>query len=252
MAIYSFLNAGILLDGLDASGVSNQCNVQLSRAELDVTTFPAAGTTHGGYMSRILGLMDTKVSVSGFVDNSSTPAYESTLSALLGSSAVLSTVAPAGFTYGNVAYSSSNMGGSFATFGKAGEVNPFSLEMAGNSVTCRGTVMKVDAGTSTVTTGSGTATLLGACSASQSVYCQLHMWSVGGTVTPTLTVLVKSSAVVGMTSPTTRASFTARTAVGAQRIIVGPAAITDTYYQVTWTASGTTPTFGFAVMVGVQ
>ena len=252
MAIYMFNNAAILLDGLDASGVSNECNVQLSRVELDTTVFPAAGMTHGGARSRIGGLVDTKVMASGFVDNSSTPAYESTLSAMLGSSAVLSTVAQNGLTYGNIGYSSSDMGGSYNTFGKVGEVNKFSLEMAGNSVTCRGTVMKVDAGTSTVTTGSGTATLLGACSASQSVYCQLHVWSVGGSVTPTLTVLVKSSAVIGMTSPTTRASFTARTAVGAQRIIVGPAAITDTYYQVTWTASGTSPTFGFAVMVGIQ
>ena len=78
----------------------------------------------------------------------------------------------------------------------------------------------------------------------------LHVLSVAGTSTPTLTVIVQSDDNAGFTTPTTRISFTAATAVGAQWGSVA-GALTDDYWRISYTISGTNPVFAFAVSAGV-
>lgn len=81
------------------------------------------------------------------------------------------------------------------------------------------------------------------------MYVALHVLSVSGT-TPSLTVIVQSDDNVGFTTPTIRISFTAATEVGAQWGSVA-GALTDDYWRISYTISGTNPVFAFAVSAGV-
>lgn len=245
MAIHVLKDCALYVDGLDLTGRTNDVELKVSADALDVTCFGA--TTK----ARISGLRDSSLSASGYLDlSATTPTYDATTHNFVATDA-LAAVMPLGATAGEVGYFGTQLAGTYDRFGAVGEVNPFSLELEGNGVMARGTIMAASAGTTTLTTGTGSIVQLGATTSAQSVYCQLHVVSIGGTSTPTITVTVKSAALVGFGSPTTRASFTARTTVGAQRIVVaGP--VTDQFWRVDYTVSGTTPTFGFVTLVGIQ
>lgn len=69
-----------------------------------------------------------------------------------------------------------------------------------------------------------------------------------GTGTPTITLRIESDDNSGFTSAVTRATFTARTTAGGQILEIDgdTTPISDTYWRLAWTVSGTTP--GFTVM----
>ena len=103
-------------------------------------------------------------------------------------------------------------------------------------------------GTARTATGNGTAVQVGAVASGRQMYAALHVLSVSGTATPTLTVKVQSDT-VGFGSATDQITFTAATAVGGQiSRVAGP--ITDDYWRASWTISGTNPSFLFVVVVG--
>ncbi len=104
-------------------------------------------------------------------------------------------------------------------------------------------------GTARTVTGSGLARQLGALSATRALYVGLHVLSAAGT-TPSVTVVVESDDAVGMASPTTRATFTAATAAGGQTVQI-PGPVTDDWWRVRWTISGTTPSFLFVAAAGL-
>lgn len=242
MAIFSMQNCTIFDDGLDLTGTSNSVSMELGVNELDVTTFGSGGTT-----TYLAGLQTSKVSVGGFVDYTAATLLDSTQFAGLGTSNALM-VAPQGVTAGNFCYAGTSLQTSYNMTGKMGEVQGFTADYSTNSKLVRSTILH--SSTAITATGNGSATLMAAASSSQSIYFQIHVVSVSGTSTPTITASVRSSAVVGMTSPTTRATFTAITAVGAQRIVLaGP--VTDTYYQVQYTISGATPSFYVVTTCGI-
>lgn len=72
-----------------------------------------------------------------------------------------------------------------------------------------------------------------------------------GTGTPTLTVAIESDDASGFASATTRLTFDAATAAGGQILRTDGTAITDTWYRANWTISGTSPSFLFALALGV-
>lgn len=133
--------------------------------------------------------------------------------------------------------------------GEAGELAMGKLSAASSTgPVVRGTLMHPHA-TARTTSSTGTARQLGAVSATQRVYASLHVLSVSG-ATPSLTVSVHSDNAVGFPTTTSRIAFSAANSVGAQ---FGSAAgaITDDYWRVSWTISGTNPSFLFAVCVGI-
>lgn len=96
------------------------------------------------------------------------------------------------------------------------------------------------------TAAAGSARQLGAVSATQSVYAHLHVFAVtGGSVT----VRIESDDNSGFSSAATRHTFTAASAVGAQKAEVA-GAFTDDYWRVAWTQTASSATF--AVLVGIQ
>jgi hypothetical protein len=105
--------------------------------------------------------------------------------------------------------------------------------------------------TARTVTGNGTARQLGLVGATQKLYASLHV--VDASVADTLDVKIQSDDASGMGTPTDRITFTQATAVGAQYAtpVSGPIA-TDTWWRVSYTIGGTSPSFKFAVVVGIQ
>jgi len=107
-------------------------------------------------------------------------------------------------------------------------------------------------GSATRTSSStGTAQQLGAVVAGKSMYAALHVLTSTGT-TPSLTVKVQSDDNSGFTSATDRITFTAETDATTHYqwgSVAG--AITDDYWRVSYTISGTDPSFSFAVTAGI-
>ena len=134
-------------------------------------------------------------------------------------------------------------------FGQVGDVLPWMLTAGGNWPLTRGVVLHPP-GTARTSSGNGTVVQGVAVAANQSLYASLHVLSVAGTATPTLTVKVQSDDAVGFPSSTDRITFTAATAEGSQ--ITRVAGVNaDSFYRASWTISGTNPSFLFLVAVAV-
>jgi len=130
-----------------------------------------------------------------------------------------------------------------------GEIFKFNVEAQSQDELVRGSVLFPL--TTVTSTDVSTGQVLGAASATQKVYAALHVMSASGT-SPTLDVVVQSDT-SGFGSPTDQITFDQAATLGSQIKEVGPGAITDTYWRISYTIGGSaTPTFSFAVMLGIQ
>lgn len=130
-------------------------------------------------------------------------------------------------------------------------------EVAGWDATAKGTWPLVRgqsahaSGVPRTATGSGSSLQLGAVAADQHLYANLHVVSVAGTSTPTITAKVQSDNATGFPSATDRGSFAAKTAIGGESIrVAGP--VTDDWWRVSWTITGSSPSFLFLVTMGIE
>lgn len=99
------------------------------------------------------------------------------------------------------------------------------------------------------TSGTGSSFQLGAVAAGQKVYGACHVFTAGGT-SPTLDVIARSDSASGMPSPTTRLTFPQFTASGdSWQELAG--AIADDWWDIDWTIGGASPSFLFAVCLGI-
>jgi len=151
---------------------------------------------------------------------------------------------------GNLAYLMSALRSDYKLFGEVGEVAPWSGTAKSAWPLVRGQFAHPP-GTARTATGTGTALQVGAVATNKRMYASLHVLSVAGTATPTITARVESSVDNTFSAPTTRLTFTAATAVGGQILRTAGTAITDTWWRVAWTISGTTPSFLFAAALGI-
>jgi hypothetical protein len=112
----------------------------------------------------------------------------------------------------------------------------------------RGRILTI--GSALATTANGTGIQLRAITINKKAFATLHVTAVTGTL-PTMDVIIQSDDNVGFTTPTTRATFTQKIAVGSQIVnIDGP--ITDDYWRARYTIGGTSPAFTFAVAIGFE
>ncbi|NDG19179.1 MAG: hypothetical protein EB117_13025 [Betaproteobacteria bacterium] len=152
-------------------------------------------------------------------------------------------------TTGDVAFFTRGLLSSLnAPGGAIGDVATFEMMLDGDTALVPGQVLAPLA--ARTTTGNSSVLTMTGPTASQRLYAALHVTAASGT-TPSMTVTVQSSTVVGMTSPTTRFTFSAATGVGWQFATPLAGAITDGFYRATFTISGVTPSFTAAVFLGV-
>lgn len=243
-------NCTMWLDHLAIASQVNQVSIEHSAAELDVTTFANAG------QARIAGLRDGVISAAGLWESNPDPDFTlfADVGALLPVTVALARNAPEGTVAYLMCSELSKYGGIGA---KVGNPLAFSLQcgqsesQVGSAPINNGRLAQgVLALSRTTTAASGTSAIIGPLPAptlGQGVVWAAHVVALSAGAT--LNFSLNSSATSGMGSPTTRATSGPYTAVGSDIIeIAGP--ITDTYWQVSWTLTGSSPSATIAVSLG--
>lgn len=157
------------------------------------------------------------------------------------------TISPMAAAEGDVAYFFNSLQGKYAPGAKHGELLNFQVSGQASSDLVRGTIL--NNATRTVS-GNTTALQLGAVSAVQKLFAALHVLVVSGT-TPTLVVKVQSASAQGFGTPNDRITFASQNGANALWAAPVSGAITDTWWRVNYTITGTTPSFQFVVPVGI-
>lgn len=237
MATFVIKDTRLLVGGLDLSGSINECGVTYQAEIKDATVM-----NPNGARDKRSGLIDIALDHRGFWDSKPD---EALFAAINGTEQIV-TVAPESAPVNGVAYSFKAQQASYAPGARVGEMFGFSVRAEGKGKLVRGTILLN--GTLTAT-GNTNPTLLGAVSAAQKVYAAMHVLAVAGT-TPTLDVKLQSDDAADFLSPIDRITFAQVTQPGAQFLsAAGP--ITDTYWRLSWTIAGTSPSFLVLVNVGI-
>ncbi len=242
MAVAIATSCKIYVGQYDVSGDLNKVAIDDGANELDGRVFNnTAGNT-------VLGLYNPKLNAQGLVTLGAAAVHQS-LQTNKGIADVPVTVSPESGAAGDVAVFMQSIQTTLKTGGQVGEILPFTIDAMARGIPSISGRMFVAAGNKTSSTTSAIIQL-GAVAATQKVYAALHVFSRSGS-SPTLDVTVKSAALVGFGSPTTRLTFTQAIAAGSGwQSLAG--AITDQFWRVDWTIGGTgSPTFNFVVSVGI-
>lgn len=241
MAAFVLINAKIMHDGRDLSGILNQITLN-SEAELAEST--AFGDT---FRKRLAGLFDTSMDMQGWWDSvSATDSADADLFSKLGGVKRLISLSGEGGTVGDIGYSFEADEVNYNPGAALGEVFAFNLTAQGSSRLLRGQVL--ENATRTVT-ANGTAKQIGSVSATQSVYSALHVTAVSGTL-PTLDVTVESDDAEGFATAVTRITHAQKTAVGSE-LLSAAGAITDDWWRLRMVIGGTAPSFTIFGVVAI-
>lgn len=167
----------------------------------------------------------------------------------LGLSGKVLTVGTSG-TEGAVVYTMQAMLGDYEPIkGATGDLIGFSAgAVTQKSPLLRATLFENESALSS--SGNGTGRQLGVVAAGQTIYAGLHVLTATGS-SPTLDVVIQSDDNAGFISATNRITFTQFAAIGSEwKSLAG--AITDDYWRVTWTITGSTPVFGIVAVLGIK
>ena len=241
MAKYVFNDGKVFSGGYDLSSHITSVNLDITAEEQDATTINS-----GGFRSLLGGLKDSTLSMDGFYEaGANLP--DALLGTSIGNELVVTTIPDAGV--GNTAYFMKSTLFSYQMFGTVGELAPFSISKSQSSdIIVRGTVA-LDS--DLTATGNSAAYQLGALTSAEKAYVAIHCHSVSGTSTPTITFKLQSDDNGSFTSPTDRITFSDITAIGSDfQSVAG--AVSDDYWRLNYTISGTNPSFGIHATIGIE
>jgi hypothetical protein len=235
-----FSDALILHGPYDFSADHNEVKLELTSDILEATRF--------GHTTKVNtnGLPSSKASGTGWLqtDDSTTPkAVDYNIWNEIGATEKAYTLSPATTVQG-VAYLGTALSASYKPEWVQGQLAKFSFDVHGNRKFTRGRLMLALASRSV--TGASSEYQLGATSSTQKLVANLHVTAFSGT---SLAVIVRSAALTGMGSPTTRITFTTATAVTSENKEVA-GAITDQFFDISYTVTAATATF--AVSLGIR
>lgn len=237
MPAFVLTNVNVLLDDDDWTG-------QTVGVTQDAQTRMARSTNmaSGGFEEFKPSFRSFTTGVRGQADYSGASAIGNKITdADLGSQKVLTLLPQGGATAGDPAFIHRGLLRSFRALGNdLGEVAGFDFDLTGDTASAFGYVGAPLA--SRTTTGlTGTAIAQTGPTASQRLYCALHVTAAAGT---NLVVTVQSDNAVGFPSPTTRITFATMSAVGSQYLSVAGDLSTETHWRIVATIATGTFTFG--------
>lgn len=244
MSKFVLLNARLFAVGADLTGASNKIELSAEVEDKETTNYYS-----NGYKEVIGGLGSAEVTAEGQWEAGDSTLVDNSSWTQLGGVGPW-TACPDNAAVGDLAYITQCLRSSYALGGSVGDVAPWSGKGASAWPLVRGQ-MAHPAGTARTSTGTGTGVQLGAVSTGKRLYAALHVLSASGT-TPSITARIESDDNSGFTTPTTQLTFTAATAAGGEALRTTGSAITDTWWRVAWTISGTTPSFLFATSFGIR
>ena len=241
MAKFVFNDGKVLSGGYDLSDHITSVNLEITAEELDATTINS-----GGFREKLGGLKDSTLTMDGFYEAGANKP-DALLGASIGNELIVTTVPDAGV--GNTAYFMKSRLFSYQMFGSVGEIAPFSISKSqSDDEVVQG---KIEIDGALTASGNSTGVQLGAVGATERVYVAIHCTAVSGTSTPTVTFKLQSDDNSSFTSPTDRITFSNITAIGADYQSAA-GAITDTYYRLNYTISGTSPSFTIHATIGIE
>lgn len=242
-----FLDTRIFCGGVDLSGSSNKIEVGEEWEAQKITNFRSGGADE--YKA---GLGEVDISAEGQWEAGS-GAYVDDGTWAQRRSIEPWSIAPDGtsdLAAGNLMYLTKALRSKSSMWGEVGRVPGWNATAKGSWPLVRGQSAH-PSGVPRTATGNGTSLQLGAVAAGQHMYANLHVLSIAGTSTPSITVKVQSDNATGFPSPTDQGTFAAKTAIGGEAIrIAGP--ITDDWWRVSWTITGGSPSFLFLVALGIE
>lgn len=246
------VNVRIFHGACDLTGQSNKVELNAEYEALDRTVFGPAGVGSAGWVEVIAGLGSAAPSASGFWAAGNAGKVDDAMWAALGNVggiSIFDETADGLATYGDAVYLQKAMTSQYKIGDAVGQLAPYSFSAASSSPMARGKSLHPP-GTARTANGDGTAVEHVAVPSGKRLAACLHMLSVAGTSTPTLTVKVQSDADGSFGSPTDRISFAPATDRTSEFLTAdGP--ITDTFYRVNVVVSGTGPSFLFVVTMGI-
>jgi hypothetical protein len=244
MSKFILKNVRPFAGGADLTTRSNRFEIAMEAESKDTTAFVPSGDV---WHEELPGIKTVTVDGAGQWEAGDLSMVDDSMFGLLGSINPL-TLAPAGAVDGSLAYLTAFNRQAYNLGGSVGDVVPWSGHWVGSWALAKGIILHPPA--QRTATGSGTILQLPAGGRGTVARGTLHVTGVSGT-TPSVTGTIKSAALVGFGSPTTRLTFNAQTAIGGQVFrIAGP--ITDTFYRFDYTISGTTPNLLIMSAVGVS
>lgn len=254
MTARTLRNVRIFAGGADLTGQSNKVELSAEVEEKDTTNFADVDANGDVWKSVIGGLGSAKLAAGGQWEAFDPSKVDDDAFAALGGVGAWTVYphesGPIGGAVGSIAWLVNAFRAQYQVGGAPGDVAPWAASASSTWPLARGKGLHPP-GTARTAAGTGTAVQLPAVLATQSVYANLHVLSVAGTAAPTLTVKVQSAVDQAFTVPTDRLTFAAATARTGQALrLAGP--ITDTWWRVSWTVAGTTPSFLFAAACGIQ
>lgn len=248
MAAFALTDTKILVGGLDQSCFSDNIGLERTGDTIDVTTFCS-----GGWREFAPGLSSWSASFGGPQDLAATAASATHTPdeyyQLNVGTAYPITFVPNGDAEGAVAYGSQALLQQYTPLtGSVGDAAKHNIMATPylNTPLVRGVL----ATKQTVTaTGVGTGHNLGAVSASQRVYCAVHLLTRGGT--GSFTGELYSDDNSGFTSATSRGVVINGATSRTSAFISTAGAITDTWWRLIWAVSGGSPSFEVRVFIGI-
>ena len=243
MAIFSFTGASIWVDLSDLSNDANEVTLNTTAAELDTTNFASSG-----WKNSIGGLRSASLDLKGFWQAGTADLPDDLLFGDVGVGGIPITIAPLGATVGNVCYMSTFAQPTYKPGGKVGDVLSFDTSKVADNPLVRGQIANV---TAKIATGTTTSLNLGSVAAGQRIYAAIHVMSISGTSTPTLTVAVQSDTATGFPAPTTVVTGAAITAVGSQYLKGAVGVSANTWQRLSLTISGSSPSFLLYAAIGI-
>ena len=241
MAKFVFNDGKVFSGGYDLSDHVTSVNLEIMSEELDATTINS-----GGFRERLGGLKDSTLQLDGFYEAGANKP-DALLGASVGNELIVTTVPDAGV--GNTAYFMKSRLFSYQMFGTVGEIAPFSITKSqSDDEVVQG---KIEIDGALTATGNSTGVQLGAVGSTEKIYVAIHCTAVSGTSTPTVTFKLQSDDNASFTSPTDRITFSNITAIGADYQSAA-GAITDDYFRLNYTISGTSPSFSIHATIGIE
>ena len=229
-------DALIAAHGYDLSDTANAVTLEYGVDPIEATAF---GDDTQKFMG---GLKTVSMGAEGYWQ--ATP--DGVLFSRVGITGGVVTVAARGDA-GDPAYSFEAMVGDYNPGGAIGERFGFSLSAAATARLFRGTVI---ARAAAQAAGNGVARNLGAVSADQQLHLALHVFSITGS--GSVTVSVESDAANTFAgAETTRATFSALSDVGSEFVTVD-GAITDTWWRPVFAFGGGATAASVLVVLGIQ
>lgn len=239
-------NVRLFAVGADLTGNSNKVELSTEVEAKDSTNYGSQG-----WKENLGGLASAEIAGEGQWEAGDPSKVDDASWAQLGGVGPWSISANNGAAVGDLAYFTSALRSEYKLFESVGEVAPWTGTAKSSWPLVRGQFAHPP-GTARTASGFGTSINLGAVPAGKRLYAALHVLSVAGTGTPTITAVVQSDNDPGFPSATTRLTFAGATAVGGQILRTDGTAITDDWWQIAWTITGTTPSFLFAATLGIQ